>query len=86
MNKEEYEARRAEINKHLAELNHQYIKENTDIEPGSVVMVAGLKCFLQSWKVVGGDIYPILHKMKKDGTMHTSERVHVSKNAKIVKI
>lgn len=86
MDKKEYEARRAKIYDELAKLNQQYIEENTDIAPGSVVIAAGQKCYLNSWKIVSGDIYPILHKMKKDGTMHSSERVHVSKNAKIVKL
>ena len=86
MNKKEYEARRAEIYDELAKLTRQYIEDNTDIEPGSVVIAAGQKCYLKDWKVVTGDIYPILHKMKRDGTMHTHERIHVSKNAKIVKV
>ncbi len=86
MNKKEYEARRAEIYAQLAELNKQYIEDNTDIEPGSVVIAAGQKCYLKDWKIVAGDIYPILHKMKQDGTMHSAERIHVSKNAKIVKV
>lgn len=81
MNREEYEARRAEIYAQLAELKEQYIHDNTDIEPGSVVMAAGEKCILKEYKVTNGQIYPILVKLR-----NKNAKVHVSANAKIVKV
>ena len=81
MNREEYEARRAEIYAQLAELKQQYVSDNTDIEPGSVVMAAGQKCYLKEYKVMDGRIYPIRCKLT-----NKQVRVHVSANAKIEKV
>lgn len=81
MNREEYEAKRADIFAQLAKLKEQYIRDNTDIEPGTTVMAAGTKCFLKEYKVTNGYIYPILCKLT-----NRQVRIHVSANAKIVKV
>lgn len=86
MNKQEYEEMRANIYNMLAKLDEQYVRSNTDIEPGTIVMAAGQKCYLKKYKVVGGKIYPILHKLRKDGSYYPNERVNVSTNAKIIKV
>lgn len=85
MNKEEYEVKRAEIFARLAELDLEYIKANTDIEPGSVVIAAGQKCILKKYKVLSGRIYPILHKIRPNGNINHNERINVGSNAKIRK-
>ncbi len=85
MNKEEYEEMRANIFGLLAKLDEQYIAANTDIKPGTIVVAAGQKCYLKKYKVVGGKIYPILHKLRKDGTYYQNERISISAGAKIVK-
>lgn len=81
MNREEYEAKRAELYAQLAQLKEQYIIDNTDIEPGSVVMAAGTKCILKGYNVTNGLIYPILVRLT-----NKNAKVHVSANAKIVKV
>ena len=81
MSREEYEARRAEIYAQLTQLKEEYIKENTDIEPGSTVIAAGIKCYLKEYKVTNGQIYPTLFRSKG-----SRQRVYVSSNAKIVKV
>lgn len=86
MSPEEYVARRAEINKQLAELKNQYIKENVTIEPESFVLVNGMKAFLKGYQVQGERIYPLLYAVKHDGTPHSSKRVYVASTAKLVKI
>ena len=85
MTKEEYETLRASIFAQLKSLDDLYIKQNTTIEPGSLVMAAGQKCILKNYKVVGGYIYPILHKIRKNGSIHQNERVNVSKGTIITK-
>lgn len=81
MNREQYEAKRAEIYAQLRDLNKQYIADNTTIEPGSVVMAAGQKCILKEYKVTNSMIYPILVTLK-----NKNKTVHVSANAKITKV
>ena len=81
MTKEEYEALRASIFAQLKELDEIYIKANASIEPGSLVMAAGQRCVLKSYKVVGGVIYPILVTEK-----NKNKKVYVSANAIITKI
>ena len=80
MTKEEYEAVRASIFAQLKSLDELYIKQNTTIEPGSLVMAAGQRCILKSYKVVGGVIYPILVTEK-----NKSRKVYVSANAILTK-
>jgi len=84
MNKEQYEARRSEIYNQLAQLKDEYIRENTSIEPGSYVKVGGMKCYLKSYTVNSGDIYPVLYQLKGNGTP-SAKQLYVSKNAKIEK-
>lgn len=81
MNREEYEAKRAELFEELARIKGQYIKDNTDIEPGSVVMAAGTKCVLKEYKVTNGFIYPILVSLT-----NKNRKVYVSANSKITKV
>lgn len=81
MNRKEYEERRAEIQKMLADLKDQYIRENTDIEPGSIVMAAGEKCILKGYTVNSGLIYPTLVSFK-----NKSKKVYVSSFSKLTKI
>lgn len=81
MTREEYEAKRAEIYVQLGKLKAEYVNSNTDIEPGSVVMAAGIKCILKEYKVTNGQIYPILVKLT-----NKNSKVHVSANAKITKV
>ena len=81
MTKEEYDALRASIFAQLKELDEVYIKANTDIEPGSLVMAAGQRCVLKSYKVVGGVIYPVLVTER-----NKNKKVYVSANAKITKV
>lgn len=86
MNYKEYEARRAEVYSQLAELKRQYINDNVEIEPGSFVMVNGMKGYLKDYEVKGGRIYPILFVVKHDGTPHSNKRIYVSSMTKMVKI
>ena len=81
MDKKEYEAKHAELYAKLAEPKKQYISDNTSIEPGSVVMAAGVKCILKEYKVTNGLIYPILVSLT-----NKNKKVYVSANAKIVKV
>ena len=81
MNREEYDARRAELYAQLEELKKQYITDNTDIEPGSMVVAAGVKCILKEYKVTDGRIYPILVSVT-----NKNKKLYVSANAKIVKV
>ena len=81
MNRKEYEARHAELYAQLADLKKQYISDNTSIEPGSVVMAAGVKCILKEYKVTNGLIYPILVSLT-----NKNRKVYVSANSKIVKV
>ena len=81
MNREEYEAKRAELYAQLAQLKEQYIIDNTDIEPGSVVMAAGVKCILREYKVTNGLIYPILVSLT-----NKNRKVYVSANSKLTKV
>ena len=88
MTKQQYEAKRAEIFAQLVALDQQYVSENTTIEPGSVVKIeaSGLKGYLKKYKVVGGYIYPIIHKLRKDGSYYQNERINVSKGVKLVRV
>lgn len=86
MNNKEYEARRAEVYSQLAELKRQYINDNVEIEPGSFVMVNGMKGYLKDYEVKGDRIYPILFVVKHDGTPHSNKRIYVSSMTKMVKI
>ena len=81
MTKEEYEAMRASVLTLLKEVDRIYIIANTDIEPGSLVMAAGQRCVLKSYKVVGGVIYPVLVTER-----NKNKKVYVSANAIITKI
>ncbi len=85
MTKQQYEAKRAEIFAQLVALDQQYVSENATIEPESIVIAAGQKCYLKKYKVVGGYIYPILHKLRKDGSYYQNERINVSKGVKLIK-
>lgn len=76
---------RANIYGMLAKLDEQYVRSNTDIEPGTIVIAAGQRCYLKKYKVVGGNIYPILHKLRRDGSYYQNERVNISTNTKIIK-
>ena len=80
MTKEEYDNRRNELFKELAELKEQYIRDNTVIPPGTEVVAAGIKCWLRDYTVVNGRIYPNLFKSRG-----VAKRIHVSANAKIEK-
>ncbi len=86
MTKEDYEARRKKIFAQLVELDNKYIKENTTIAPGCRVYAAGKMCYLKKYKVVGGYIYPVLLPLNKNGVHKESERLHVGKGCKLVKI
>ncbi len=85
MTKQQYEEACQLIQMLKTALDEKYISANTTIVPGSIVMAAGQKCYLKKYKIVGGHIYPILHKLRKDGTYYPNERINVSKGTKLVK-
>ncbi len=85
MTKQEYEESCRLIQGIRLALDNQYISENTTIAPGSIVMAVGQKCYLKKYKIVGGNIYPILHKLRKDGSYYQNERINVSKGVKLIK-
>lgn len=86
MTRQEYENKRAEMYKQIRELSDEYIRTNTDIEPGTTVISAGQKCYLHGYAVANGNIYPVLFKFNKDGTVNKNKKIYVSRNAKIVKV
>ena len=86
MTKEDYEAKRKKIFAQLTELDNEYVKANTTIAPGCRVYAAGKMCYLKKYKVVGGYIYPVLLPLNKNGVHKESERLHVGKDCKLVKI
>lgn len=81
MTREEYEKKRSDLFRQIAELKERYVAENTEILPGTMVVAAGIKCWLKDYTVVNGRIYPNLFKSKG-----STQRIHVSANTKIEKV
>lgn len=89
MSKEEYVAKLDALKKEMADLKFEYIKSNSKIPNGTKVKIHykhyGANCptgydeygIVIGYDICFDDVRPIVAKMKKDGTAHSTARLYV---------
>ena len=90
MDKKEYVAKLDALKKEMADLKFEYIKSNSKIPNGTKVKIHykhyGANCptgydeygIVIGYDICFDDVCPIVAKMKKDGTAHSTARLYVS--------
>lgn len=89
MSREEYVAKLNALKDEMADLKFEYIKSNSKIPNGTKVKIHykhyGANCptgydeygIVLGYEIYLDDVRPIVAKMKKDGTAHSTARLYV---------
>ena len=97
MSKEEYVAKLDALKNEMADLKFEYIKSNSKFPNGTKVKIHykhyGANCptgydeygIVLGYDISFDEVIPIVAKMKKDGTAHSTARLCVSTTANIEK-
>ena len=83
MTRGQFLQRRTELENELVDLKQQYLNFNKPYEIGQKLKIDGVASIVSDFRIgYTGDIEPICHKLKKDGTAHTA-RTYIWDNSNV---